>query len=210
MNIGIIGAGNVGGTLGRRWAQKGHGVKFGVRDSSDPKLQELLAQSGANATAGTVGEAAAYGEIIVFATPWSAVQEAITSAGDLTGKIVVDCTNPIKADFSGLEFGHTTSAGEQVAAWATGAKVVKCFNTTGANIMASPQFGDQSPAMFLCGDDTDAKAQVAQLAADLDFVPVDAGPLEQARLLEAMAWLWITMALKYGQGREMAFALLKR
>ena len=210
MKIGIIGAGNVGGSLGHGWAKCGHEVKYGVRDAASPKVAELLARTGANASAGTVVEAAQFGEVVVLATPWDAARDALTNAGNLNGKILLDCTNPFKQDFSGLEIGLTTSAGEQVASWAPEAQAVKIFNTAGANIMENPDFGGPQPSMFLCGDNADAKKTAAQLAADLGFDPVDAGPLEQARLLEPLAWLWVTMALKYGLGREIAFKLLRR
>ncbi len=209
MNIGIIGAGNVGGTLGRGWAKQGHAIMFSARDA-DPKLAKQLAELGSKASAGTVAETAAFGDVVVLALPWSAAQEALQSAGDLAGKVLLDCTNPIKADFSWLEFGHTTSAAEQIAAWAPGAHVVKIFNQAGFEVLADPRFGDQVATTFYCGNDTVAKATAAQLAADLGLDPVDAGPLEQARLLEAAAWLVITMAAKYGQGRGIALKLLRR
>ena len=210
MKIGIIGAGNVGGALGRGWIAKGHEVKFGVPDPASNKIGALVTELGPHATAGSVAEAAAFGEVVALAVPWQAAQDAVQQAGSLAGKTLLDCTNPIKADFSGLEIGHTTSAGEMVAQWAAGANVVKIFNTTGANIMADSKFASQLPVMFYCGDHTAAKTTAAQLAAELGFDPIDAGTLTQAALLEAAAWLWITMALKYGQGRDMAFALLKR
>jgi 8-hydroxy-5-deazaflavin:NADPH oxidoreductase len=84
-------------------------------------------------------------------------------SGNLSGKIVIDCTNPLKPDLSGLAIGHTTSAAEQVASWAKGARVVKCFNTTSANNMANPNYGNDRPVMFLCGGDADAKSPVNKL-----------------------------------------------
>ncbi len=118
MNIGIIGAGNVGGALGKRWTATGHNIKFGVREANKPEVVALLGKCGANASAGSVAEAAAFGELIAIATPWPATRAAIESAGHLAGKIVIDCTNPVKPDLSGLAIGHTTSAAEQVASWA--------------------------------------------------------------------------------------------
>lgn len=208
MRIGIIGAGNVGGTLGRGWARAGHEVLFGVRDASHPKVVQLLEEKGARA--GTVAEAAAFGEVVVLATPWEDTESAIRSAGGLAGKILFDCTNPLAPQLAGLTLGHETSGGEQVAAWAPGARVVKVFNTTGANNMANPRFPEGAATMFYCGDDPDAKAAAARLAADLGFDPVDAGALSQARLLEPLALLWIRLAYVQGMGREIAFRLMKR
>src|SRR5438105_118638 len=133
MQIGILGAGNVGGTLGRGWASKGHEVFFGVPNPQDAKTQDLIRGIGPKARAGTVAAAAGFAEVVVLATPWQVTQDAIKQAGTLAGKVVVDCTNPLKADFSGLALGFTTSGAEQVAGWAKGAKVYKAFNQTGFN-----------------------------------------------------------------------------
>lgn len=210
MKIGIIGAGNVGGTLGRAWAKKGHSVCFGVRHPQDDKTRQLVQSIGGSARAGTVKEAAAFGEVVVLATPWPATHAGIQEAGDLSGKVVIDCTNPLKPDLSGLDVGFTTSGAEQVARWAPGAKVFKAFNTVGANVMADPVIGGTRTVMFVCGDDKAAKPTVLQLAADVGFDPVDAGPLTQARLLEPWAMLWISLAFQGGLGREFGFALLRR
>jgi len=157
-----------------------------------------------------VAGAAAFGEVILLATPWSGTEQALRSAGNLSGKIVLDATNPLKADLSGLALGHTTSGGEQVAAWAAGAKVVKIFNTTGFGNMENPKYRDTTATMFYCGDDEAAKAAGARLAADLGFEPVDAGPLAQARTLEPLALLWISLAYFQKQGPNIAFKLLRR
>lgn len=214
MKIGVIGAGNVGGTLGRRWAQKGHSVVFGVRDPDAPKVKELLAAAGLNSCAASVREAAEASDVIVLTLPWEAAQEAVRNAGDLSGKVVVDATNPLGPGMEGLQqglaLGYTTSAAEQVAAWAPGARVVKAFNTTGYDNMADPQYGAQAVTMFYCGDDAGAKATVQQLGTDLGFEMVDAGPLTAARLLEPMAMLWINLAVFQGLGRDFAYKLLRR
>jgi predicted dinucleotide-binding enzyme len=103
MRIGIIGAGSVGGTLGRGWARAGHEVTFGVRDAADPKSAKLAEETGAKVA--SVPAAAAFGEVVVFATPWEATQEAVRNAGDLAGKIVFDCTNPLAPHLAGLTHG---------------------------------------------------------------------------------------------------------
>src|SRR4051794_13987718 len=135
MKIGIIGAGNVGGTVGRRWAARGPDVLFGVRHPDDDKTRRLVAAVGPRARAGTVAAAASFGEVVVLATPWPATESAVRAAGDLAGKAVIDCTNPLTPDVSGLEVGFGTSGAEQVARWAAGARVVKAFNTTGFKVM---------------------------------------------------------------------------
>lgn len=211
MKIGVIGAGNVGGALGTLWAGKGHEVVFGVRDTDDPKLHGLLESTRGKARAASVKDAAAFGEAVVFATPWPATEEAVKSAGNLAGKIVVDCTNPLLPDLSGLAIGTNNSAGEEVGRWAKGAKVVKAFNTIGAANFENPHFGSENATMFICGDDSSAKASVGKLAAELGFDVVDAGPLSASRLLEPLAMLWIHLAFKQGFGpTDHAFKLLRR
>src|SRR5262249_12713706 len=120
MKIAVIGAGSVGGTLGAGWVNRGHEVIFGVRDAADAKLKELLARAGGKARAAGVKDAAAAAEVIALTVPWPAAQDALRSAGDLRGKILLDCMNPLKPDLSGLTVGSTGSAAEQVATWAPG------------------------------------------------------------------------------------------
>jgi predicted dinucleotide-binding enzyme len=210
MRIGILGAGNVGGTLGRGWASKGHEVFFGVPRPQDPRIQELIRGIGPKARAGTVADAAGFAEVIVLATPWQVTENAIKEAGTLAGKVVVDCTNPLTADFSGLVLGYTTSGAEQVAGWAKGAKVYKAFNQTGFNIMGAPSLEGRRAVMFVCGDDARHKPTVLRLASDLGFEAIDAGDLAIARLLEPYAMLWIHLANAQGLGRDFAFGLLRR
>ncbi len=157
-------------------------------------------------------EAAAFGETIVLATPWNATEAAIRSMGDLNGKIILDATNPLAmgADGLGLEIGHSISAGEKVQGWAKGASVFKTLNTTGFGNMADPVFRGVKSAMFVAGDDSANKPKVIALVAALGFEVVDAGPLRNARLLEAHAMLWIDLALTRGLGRDWAFALVRR
>jgi len=210
MNIGIVGAGNVGGALGRRWAAAGHSIKFGLRDPRKSEVVDLVKKCGPNTSAVSVAEAAAFGEVVTIATPWPATQTAIEGAGDLSGKIVIDCRNPLKSDLRGLAIGHTTSAAEQVASWAKGARLVKCFNTTGANNMEDPNYGGDRPVMFLCGDDNNAKKIVMKLGEDIGFEMVDVGKIDIARLLEPVAMLWIHLAFTTPLGRDFAFKLLRR
>ena len=210
MKIAVIGTGNVGSVLGTRWAQKGHQVVFGSRDPEGEKAQQLVAGAGPNACAASPAEAAAVSDVVVFATPWQATEDAIAGAGDLAGKVVVDCTNPLKPGLTGLEMGLDTSAGEQVAAWAAGARVVKAFNTTGSSNMQDPHYDGEPLAMFICGDDEAARQSVAALAEDLGFEAVEAGGLKMARYLEPLAMLWISLAYGQGLGPNFGFRLVRR
>ena len=209
MNIGILGAGNVGGTLGSAWAQQGHTVFFGVRDPKAAELDVILQQAGPTASVVSMAEAVEKAEVVAVCLPWPVTQSVLQSL-NLKDKTVLDCTNPVLPDFSGLELGQTTSGGEKVAEWAAGARVVKIFNTTGSNNMGEPVYHGHATFMPYCGDDAGAKQVAAELATALGFEAIDAGPLAHARLLEPLAMMWIWLAIKGGLGREFAFQLVRR
>jgi 8-hydroxy-5-deazaflavin:NADPH oxidoreductase len=206
MNIVIVGAGNVGCALGNSWRKAGHGVTMAVRDLAGGRAAELK-QQGFNVV--TPKDAAAAANIVVLAVPWSALAGAVKSLGPLAGKILVDATNPLAPDMS-LAIGPDDSAGETVARLAPGARVIKAFNTTGANNMADSRYGGGKLIMPVAGDDGDAKRAVMALAGDLGFEPIDAGPIAMSRYLEPMAMVWIKLAIAQKMGRNFGFALLRR
>ena len=210
MKIGIIGSGNMGSGLGRIWARKGHSVIFSYSRSAE-KLGGLAA-SVPHAKAGTPAEACAGSEVILLAARWSDVSDALGQAGPMDGKIVIDCTNPLKPDLSGLALGCTTSAAEEVAKMLPGARVVKAFNTAFAQVYQEETrlFGSRRAAMFYCGDDAEAKTIVARLINDVGFEPVDSGPLISARCLEPLAMLMITLGYGLGMGTNIAYDLIRR
>ncbi len=213
MKLAIIGAGNVGGTLGQAWAQKaGHEICFGVRDAKAEKTQSLLARIGGKARAGTAAEAAAFADVIILSTPWPATEAAIRAMGNIKGKVILDATNPLTRGPDGiaLEIGHAISGGEKVQGWAAGASVYKTLNTSGFGNMANPVFNGVKSVMFVAGDDAANKPKAIELVGELGFDVVDAGPLRNARLLEAHALLWIDLSLARGLGRDWAFARVKR
>jgi 8-hydroxy-5-deazaflavin:NADPH oxidoreductase len=210
MRIGIIGAGSVGSTLARAWANSGHHVALATRNPDDPKLATLALSIGPNASAGAVPRVVEHSEVVVLATPWTAVRDMPGVEVDWSGRILIDCTNPLRPDFTWLEDDYQVSAAERIAGWAKGASVFKTLNHTGANNMANPVYPDGRAVMFVCGDDDAAKPMVLQLVAELGFAAVDAGELKVARLLEPLAMLWIQLAIRQGLGREIAFALLRR
>jgi len=210
MRIGILGAGNVGAALGRVWTSEGHDVLFGVPNAKNERTRKALAPLGSAGHAGTNAEAAAFGEVLALAVPWPVARQAIESSGNLAGKVLIDCINPLAADMKGLAIGLNTSVGEQVAAWAPGALVVKAFNTLGAGNFGRAEFTGQTADGFFCGDDAGAKATVKSLIADIGLNPVDVGPLRNARWLESIAMLWIDLAVNQGWGGDHAFKLLHR
>jgi len=203
MKIGIIGAGVVGSTLGKGWAAKGHQVMFSSRNPHSDRMRALVAEAGPNASAGTVAETLAFGEVLVIAIGWEALPDALRGVGDWSGKIVIDATNR----FSPPPANSVGSAAEDIA-HITGARVVKAFNTIGAANMVDPPFSEK-PTMFIAGDDSEAKATVTQLTEQMGFEVVDAGPLSNAGLLENLARLWVTLA-RGSLGPNIAFRLLRR
>lgn len=148
---------------------------------------------------------------IALARAWIARGESIArSVADWNGRILVDATNPLAPGLAGLSVGTTTSGAEQIAAAAHGARVVKAFNTTGAENMADSRYSGGAVFMPVCGDDPDARARVIALATLIGFDAVDCGDLSAARYLEPFAMTWIHMAIKLGHGRSFAFARLRR
>lgn len=204
MRIGILGAGNIGGALGTQWAAQGHEIVFGVREEQSYTVQILMNHVGANARTGTMPEAAAWGEVLALAVPWGAVAEVLAQAGDLAGKILIDCTNRTAPALP----GSPRSGAEEVARLAPGARVVKAFNTLGAENLVNLQFGTQPAGAFICGDDLAANAVVLRLAEEIGFDAIEVGPLNTAYLVEELAVLWIQLSRRYG--RDIAFALLHR
>lgn len=158
----------------------------------------------------SVPEAAARAEVVVLAVPWAAVASTVEQLGDVTGRVVVDATNPLKPDLSGLDVEGDSSAGEQVAAMLPTARVVKAFNTTGAANLAAPVYPEGALAMLICGEDVGAKDTVAELARDIGFEVVDAGGIELSRRLEAFAMLWIGLAYGTGHGTDFGFRVVQR
>ncbi len=209
MKIGIIGSGNMGSGLGKIWAAKGHEVIFSY-SRSQQKLAGLAA-SVPHAKAGTPAEAA-QAEVILLAVRWPDVPDALKQSGPLDSRIVIDCTNPLNPDMNGLVIGHTTSAAEEIARMAPGAKIVKAFNTAFAQVYEerSRLFGSRRASMLYCGDDAEAKSVAAKLIVDVGFDPVDCGPLSSARLLEPVAMLMIMLGYEMKMGTNMALDLIRR
>jgi 8-hydroxy-5-deazaflavin:NADPH oxidoreductase len=206
MNIVIAGAGTVGRALGAGWRKAGHTVTLAVRDPGGGNAATLQQQGFALVA---VKEAAAAADVIALAVPWAALASVVKSLGSLAGKIVIDATNPLAPDMS-LAIGHNDSASETVARLAPGARVVKAFNTTGANNMADSRYSAGKLVMLVAGDDAQANATAMSLVTDLGFEAVDAGPLAMSRHLEPIAMVWIKLAIAQKLGRNFGFALLRR
>lgn len=210
MKIAIIGSGNVGSVLGRRLAAAGNLICFASRDPGGERIAGLVANDPDRCRAASYREAVADAEVVIYAAPYDEAAKILEAIGDLHGAVLIDCTNPLNASFDGLQLGHTESAGERIAALAPSARVVKAFNTTSVATMADPGYGDQAATQFYCGDDHPAKQIVAELIEQLGMEPVDAGPLRNARYLEATAMLYIHLAVRGGWGGNCALKMLRR
>lgn len=209
MKIAMIGTGNVGQALAGGWTSQGHQVIFGSRDPAGEKAQAAIAATGGKATAQREQAAAQAAEVVVLAVPWEVTETVVKGLGDLAGKILIDATNPIGPGFQ-LAVGKDSSGAELVQQWAPNARVVKAFNTTGAENMRNPIYDGEPTTMFLCGDDAAAKSVVKCLAEALGFAVADTGGLTTARYLEPLAMVWIHLAIVQKQGRNIAFKLVQR
>ncbi|MFV2086519.1 NADPH-dependent F420 reductase [Micromonospora sp. LOL_021] len=208
MDIGIIGAGNVGSALARRLTEVGHQVTISASSPDSPRLAE--ATTGTGVTAGDAAQAAD-AELVVLAVPYTGIGDTLTGpvADALAGSTVIDVTNPLGPDHMSLRIGHDTSAAEQVAAMVPAANVVKAFNTVLAPNHARPVLGGVRQSVAVAGDDLAAKKSVQELGTQLGFDTVDAGPLSSARYLEPVAALLIQVAYGGGAGPTVGFALAR-
>lgn len=205
MNIAIIGTGNVGGALATKWAQKGHHIFLGVQNQEQFKGKELLANP--NTSVHSISEAVQQAEVILIATPAPAAIAVAQSLGDTTGKIIIDAMNIVMG--RGPQ-GFTNTA-DAILANTTSRDVVKCFNSTGFNNMQNTHYGDITIDMFVAGDSAAGKQVAIKLAKDAGFAECyDVGGNDKFFLMEQFAFFWINLAMMQGQGRNIAFKLLKR
>ncbi|MEM6513972.1 MAG: NADPH-dependent F420 reductase [Pseudomonadota bacterium] len=215
--IGVLGTGDVGRTLAAGLAAVGHDVMIGTRDPEKPDLADWQSGTASDVEIGTFEQAAAFGDVLVFAIGWSNVDAVIELAGEgnFDGKVLMDATNPLRFETPGeppvLELGHTDSAGEVIQRRLPNARVVKAFNIIGSPYMVNPDFPDGSPDMFICGNDDDAKQTAGLLIESLGWPsPIDLGSIENARHLEAMAMVWIVHFFNTGFQGAHAFKLLRK
>lgn len=208
--IAFLGAGQVGSALADHLARAGHAVVLAARDPGSRSVQAALALNPA-LSAQLVPTAIDGAEVVFLATPYDANAAALSGV-DLTGKVLVDCTNPVGPGLThGLQ--SRTSGSEEVQRLAPGARVVKAFTIYGFENFqdsAYPGYGNLRPAMLLAGDDAGAKAVVSRLATELGWEPVDAGPLSSALHLEHLTLLWIKMGRVQGLGPNFVWAMLRR
>ena len=202
MNITIVGTGNMGKALAARFAKAGHRLTIVSRDPAH--AASLAAAVGARAASDSAAVRDA--EVVVVATPYEEAVPALRKLGNLAGKVVVDITNPLTADYMGLTIGHSSSAAEEIAKALSGAEVVKAFNTVFAQVLqeGGDFGGGNTVQVFYAGDSVRAKQVVEALIKSIGFAAIDAGPLKNARYLEPVAGLNIYFGYGAGKGTNIA------
>jgi 8-hydroxy-5-deazaflavin:NADPH oxidoreductase len=202
MKIAIIGTGNMAVGLASVWAAAGHAISIGARDLT--KAAALAEKVGHNSVGDAIAVAAERADIVVLAVPFEAAADAIQQAGNLSGKVLVDISNPISLDYKELTIGHTTSAAEEIQKLAPQALVVKAFNTIFAQLLAPDARTGKTLQVFIAGDAATAKATVSDLVTSAGFEPVDAGLLSNSRYLEPIGEMNIHFGFFLGKGPVVA------
>lgn len=206
MNIAIIGSGNVGGALAKKWIKAGHHVLIGARLPLSDKNVKLASELGEDRF-NTIEHVVQQCDILFISTPAPATIEVVKSLGDTSGKIIIDAMNIIMGR-GPVGYKNTTDA---ILDNTQTKDVVKCFNTTGFNNMINPDYEHMSLDLFVAGDSERGKQTAIQLAKDAGFAECyNIGGNDKFELMEQFAWFWINLAMFQGQGREIGFKLLKR
>jgi predicted dinucleotide-binding enzyme len=203
MNIAIIGTGNVGGALANGWAKKGHTIHLGVQDISQFKGKDLL--NNPNTDVQSIADAVAKSEVVLIATPPTAIFSIIEQMGDVSGKTVIDASNSVRQAPDPYKTVYHALIDK------TKGEIVKCFNSTGFENLLNPIYNGEGIDMFMAGDSAGAKAVAARLALDIGFAScLDFGKADKVELLEKFALSWINLAIMQGHGRHMAFKIIRR
>ena len=198
--IAVIGTGDVAKALGPAFAKQGHTIVYGSRNPERGKVRDLVGNSGDGASATTPAEAVVGADIVVLAVPGMLVEEITFGLGDLSGKIVIDPTNPLQRKLNRLEHGVDTSNAEIIQSAAPDAHVVKAFNTLNWKAMVDPSSAGGPVSIPLAGDSGKAKKKVAELVTGMGLEPIDVGSVKDARWVEGMLILWINN--RYGSMRD--------
>ncbi len=207
MRVGILGSGLMGAKLGTIFARAGHDVVFSYARSRN-KLEELAGEAGGGARAGTPAEAARDADVLLLAVHWSRLEDVLSQAGDLSGKVVVSCSLPMNDDDTALVVAHTSSGAEELARRLPGAHIVAAFNTVPSEVLFgvfAARGRGSPPSLVYYGDDPAARRVAAQLIRDVGFEPVDAGALRMGRYAEPFALLVAQLAYEVEAGPELAY-----
>lgn len=201
MKITILGSGNIGSTLAKKWAQAGHALTLAARNLDNAKYQPLLEKIGGQATVAALPEAVRLTEAILLAIPGSAVATTLAGLGEaLDGKIIIDATNNVgQAELNSIA---------AISAEAPNAKLFRAFNSLGWENFETPQLGGTQIDLFYCGDPGAANETVAGLIADVGLRPIYVGHLDQVAVIDSLTRLWFALVFGQGYGRRLAFKLL--
>lgn len=204
MNIAIIGSGNVGGALAQQWIKAGHTVLIGAKFPLSDKNIALAGRIGEDRFA-VIRNAVKQCEVLLLAIPPVAIFDVIEQMGDVSDKIIIDATNSVMKSPEPFPTVYHCLADK------TNAAIVKCFNSTGFENMLHPVYDGEGIDMFMAGDSEKAKSVARQLALDCGFGScIDFGKSDRVTLLEQLAMSWINLAMMQGQGRDMAFRVVRR
>ncbi len=202
MNISILGAGNIGGSLARAWAAAGHTLVLGVRDPGKSEVQALVAEQPARLSALSAAEAVARGDVIVLAVPGGSAVALVESLGSaLAGKIVIDATNNVRGP-------GPLSAIPAIQQLAPSALPYRAFNSVGWENIQAPRYGSIQSDMIFCGPDGLPRETVTGLIAATGFRPVYVGDQSQLAVVDNLLWLWFALVRGQGYGRRVAFKIL--
>jgi predicted dinucleotide-binding enzyme len=190
--VAVIGTGDMGDSLGPRFAELGYRVVYGSRSPDSDKVKALLKKTGGSASATTQMEAAQQGDIVLLLIPWPAMEKVAQSLGSLDGKIVIDVSMPFDQGEDGYpKHLLETSSAEMIQAWNPGAKVVKTFATLGSQVIDEPLIEGGIVSLPIASDHKDAKEEVARIVAAMGLDPVDFGPLRMSRDIEIMQMIYM-------------------
>jgi NADPH-dependent F420 reductase len=198
MKIGIMGAGNMGAAFARRLAAADHEVAIAAKGFDEAR--KVASQVGHRVRGVPREELAEGTDLLILATPYGRSVEALRAVRHTDGKTVIDISNPLTEDRSGLVVGHTTSAAEEIQRAVPRVKVVKAFNTVFSAVLGSQPDGDSKVQVFYAGDDAGAKDTVRRLTESIGFEAVDGGPLANARYHEPLGMLNIWLGFVGGRG----------
>jgi predicted dinucleotide-binding enzyme len=203
MKIAVLGAGNIGGTLAKKWAKVGHSICFGLRDPGKPYVQELVKSLGSAASAASIAEAIDFGEVVAFAIPGPSMDETIAAnAKALDGKIIIDSANKMGA----ASMNSISTFVKQTPK----ARPYRAFNTYGWEVFDNPTYPDGPVDLFFCGPDGDSRASVEALISAIGLRPLYLGGVDQADLVDSVIRLWFALAIGQKKGRSAAFKVLTR
>ncbi len=199
-DIAVIGAGNIGGTLGRKWAAAGHSVTYGARYPEKPELAALAVATGSRTA--TIAEAIRGARMVLLAVPSASIAELLVRDGVadlLNRKAVIDATNNVRSP--------VMNSAEAILAASPGAQYFRAFNTLGWEVLAQPLVAGVSSDMFFCGPDGEERTVVEALMVDVGLRPIWVGGPDEVNTVDGVLRIWLTLVMKQHHSRHMAFKL---